>query len=128
LKKLLVLYLYTMMNLLIEEERTPDESPEITAIIERIKFKLRRIHFPKACACIIILVLIYFLYYHTLQEHHMKKSTLNSFWDTIDLDAPCCERKYECWMQCLGKEIAFTPFNRLVIPGTHNSGVYTAAF
>jgi len=31
-------------------------------------------------------------------------------------------------MQCLGKEIAFTPLNRLVIPGTHNSGVYSSAF
>lgn len=31
-------------------------------------------------------------------------------------------------MECLGPNIASTPLNRLLIPGTHNSGIYSAAF
>jgi len=101
------------------------------SIMEKVKVsKLNfRVICWNTCAWLIILSVIYFVCCNSpqQQEHYLRSSTGNLFKNT-NISNPCCENRYECWMQCLGKEIAFTRLNRLVIPGTHHSGVYSAAF
>merc|ERR1719427_2238687 len=93
---------------------------------ERTCFILRVISFQRACTCYIVFVLVYILLYNSPRQLYLKSSPITTFKKIEIPNASCCENRYECWMQCLGKEIAFTPLNRLVIPGTHNSGVYSA--
>jgi len=113
-----------------EEERMAYDSPEPDSIlrIQHTTLNQRIINCQKGCACTTILIIIYLLCFNANQRHWITSSAITSYWKGRNLDTSCCEKKYECWMQCLGKEIAFTPLNKLVIPGTHNSGVYTSAF
>jgi len=118
---------------LVEEETVEivSDSPGPGSIIE--KFNVCKLNFRvisrKACACLIIFSVVYYLSCKSpqQQQHYLKNSTVNPFKST-NISNPCCENRYECWMQCLGKEIEFTRLNRLVMPGTHHSGVYSAAF
>jgi len=119
----------------LEEEKIflVSDSPGPENIKEKVK--LCRFNFRvviiSACACLIIFS-FYFLQSHSPQteQHNFMysvHSTVNKFNDS-KISKSCCENKYECWMQCLGMEIAYTRLNRLVLPGTHNSGVYPAVF
>jgi len=120
---------------LFEEEKIylVSNSPGPENIIEKVKssrFNFRVI-IISACACLIIFT-FYFLQCQSAQteQHHFMysvQSTVKKF-NNSKISKSCCENKYECWMQCLGKEIAYTRLNRLVLPGTHNSGVYPSVF
>jgi len=109
-----------------EEDKTIKEIDSSES--ESTGFTLRGISFRWACTCYIIFVLVYILWYNSPHQLYVKSYPITSFKKIEFPNPPCCENRYECWMQCLGREIAFTPLNRLVIPGTHNSGVYSAAF
>jgi len=134
LKKLLALNIAIRMSLLDDENAETGSDSSNSKYIETVKVSKCN---PRVTSCrriicsvigIIIFTLLHYLYYNSRPQNYLKKTISNPFEKTRVSYPTCCENRYACWMQCLGKEIAFTPLNRLVIPGTHNSGVYSSAF
>jgi len=105
------------MSLLKEDKVViPSDYADIRKVFKVSKVKHYALMFRRAIEFLITILLpVYFLYYKVFQNKY-------------DANLHICEDSYDRWMECLGEDIAFTPLNRLVIPGTHNSGIYSAAF